>query len=84
MTQEGAAATGHDDDAEEALVASALAAQTGSRATRARFRTLRVAPSNAESPPRPRGRPRKHPQAATRTDADLTVGEAGLQDDFAL
>ena len=84
LTQEGAAATGHDDHAEEGLVASALGGQTGSRAKRTKFRTLRVAPSHAESPPRPRGRPRKHPEAATRSDADLTVDEAGLQDDFAL
>lgn len=84
MEQEGGAATGSDDHPEAALVAVATAAKTGSRAKRAKFRTLRVAPSHAASPPRQRGRPRKNPQAATSTDADLPVDEAGLQDDFAL
>ena len=84
MEHDGGAATGHDDQPEAAMVAVATVAQIGCRAKRAKFRTLRVVASNAESPPRQRGRPRKNPQAATRTEADLPEDEAGLQDDFAM
>lgn len=82
--EEGGAATGLDDYSGTTVVEAAAAAKSGARARRARFRTLRVAASNAESPPRQRGRPRKEPQAVTRTEADLLEDDAGLQDDFAL
>ena len=75
---EGWAATGHVADPEAAALG-----KTGVRARRTPFRTLRVAASNAESPPPQRGRPRKNPQAASRSDADPPAVEPGLQDDFA-
>lgn len=80
--QVGGAATGHDGAATGHDASSS--AQMGSRAKRTRYRTLRVAASNAESPPRLRGRPRKHLAAANRTEADPPAAETGLQDDFAM
>lgn len=73
------AATGLDPP--EAVAAGASSA---ARVKRTKYRTLLIAPSDAQSPPRSRGRPRRTQPIAPRTEADPPAPATGLEDAFAL